>query len=113
MLNRDWGPLLEAGDVDVMAGILEEAIGELTDRHFPLVRVRKRSNESPWITKRIRRMWKRKIRLYKKAGKSRAWWETERVLQESIAEARSGFVEKMLEEGNNGKAEMRGGTHVD
>ena len=104
MLNRDWGPLTCAENVDVMVGILEEAISELTDRHFPLVRVRKRSNESPWITKKIRRLWKRKIRLYKKAGKSPAWWETERVLQESIADARTGFVEKMLEEGNNGKS---------
>lgn len=50
----DWGGLHAAGDVDEMAGTLEEVIGTLTDRRFPLVHVRKRSNESPWITKKVK-----------------------------------------------------------
>ena len=58
-----------------MAMELEEVIGKLTDRHFPLVSVRRRSNEDPWIRKTIRRLWKKKIRIYKKFGKSQSWRE--------------------------------------
>lgn len=45
-----------------MAGLLEEVIRTITEKHFPLVRVRRRSTEPPWITKRIKRLWKRKLR---------------------------------------------------
>ena len=99
----DWSKLSEADSVDGMALELEKAIAELTDRHFPMVRVRRRSNEDPWITRHIRRLWKKKIRIYKKFGKSQSWWETDRRLQEEIAQAKEAFVERLLEDGNNGR----------
>lgn len=61
MCEWDWSGLDFSGDIDEMAGRLEKVIEELTDKHFPLERVRKRSNESLWITKCVRRLWKRKI----------------------------------------------------
>ena len=48
---HDWSDL--TGGVDIMTARLRKVIGELTDRHFPLERVRKRSNEFPWITRKI------------------------------------------------------------
>ena len=104
MKDWNWEGLRKAGSADDMAKTLEETIDHLTNKHFPLARVRKRSNESPWITRRIRRMWKRKIRLYKKKGKSQAWWNTERALQERITEAKENFVERLLEDGNAGRS---------
>ena len=86
-----------------MAVELEKVIGKLTDRHFPLVRVQRRSNEDPWITRSIRRLWKKKIRIYKKFGKSQSWWETDRKLQQEIEESKEQFVERMLEDGNRGR----------
>ena len=99
----DWSELERAESVDLMADELENAIAALTEKHFPLVRVRRRSNEDPWITRRIRRLWKRKIRLYKKNGKSQAWWDTDLTLQREIASSKEAFVERMLEDGNNGR----------
>ena len=99
----DWGSNFAGVDADGMALALERVIKDLTDKHFPLVRVRKRSNEAPWITKTIRRLWKRKIRLYKKAGRCQAWWDTDRILQTKIDEAKNGFVDRILEEGGAGK----------
>ena len=64
--NWDWSGLPGLPTVDAMALELRKVIDCLTDRHFPLARVRKRSNELPWITKRIRWLWKKKIRIYKK-----------------------------------------------
>ena len=100
----DWEALRGSQDVDFMAGELERALATLTERHFPLVRVRRRSNEDPWITRSIRRLWKRKIRLYKKGGKSDQWWATDNKLQEAIATAKEKFVEKILLEGTNGRS---------
>ena len=59
MTNWDWSG--REGGVESMTTTLSEVIVSLTEKHFPLVRVRKRSNESPWITRRIRKLWRRKI----------------------------------------------------
>ena len=40
----DWSGL--GSEADAMANRLSEVVGELTEKHFPLARVRKRSNES-------------------------------------------------------------------
>ena len=104
MAATDWSPVRQSDDVNFMANHLEDVVQGLTDKHFPLVRVRKRSNESPWITRHIRRLWKKKIREYKSGGKSDKWWRIDTRLQELITNSREAFVEKMLDEGNSGKS---------
>ena len=99
----DWTALRGATSVDGMTDALEEAISVLTKRHFPLVRVRKRSNEDPWIGRSIRRLRKKNIRIYKKYGKSQSWWEVDSRLQREIAEAKELFVEKLLEDVSRGR----------
>lgn len=99
----DWGSLPEK-DVNTIWDTVEDVIAKLTNKHFPLVRVRKRSNESPRITRGVRRMWKKKIRIYKKEGKGQAWWDTDRALHKRIGASRNEFMEKMLLEGNSGRS---------
>ena len=100
----DWRPMRECSGVDDMATALEDAIATLTEKHFPLARVRRRSNEDPWINRKIRRLWKKKVRVYKKEGKSGRWWQIDADLQEEIAYSKSEFVDRLLEEGNAGKS---------
>ena len=104
MTEYDWTDLAASGTVDEMATKLQLVIEELTDMHFPLARVRKRSNELPWVTKRIRRLWKRKLQIFKKKGRSVAWWEANRALQTTLEESRNLFVDTLLEDGSNGKS---------
>ena len=98
----DWSGL--SGGVDDMADQLSGVIANLTQKHFPLARVRMRSNESPWITGKIRKLRRRKIRLYKKKGRSDAWWRADSEMQERINESGNSFVDRLLEEGGGGKS---------
>lgn len=41
-------------DVDGLAAVPEDVIKSLTEKHFPLVRVRKLPNKSPWIARSLR-----------------------------------------------------------
>ena len=100
----DWSTIETTQGVDDKCEEMQKVIQQLTEAHFPLVRVRKRSNESPWITRAIRRLWKKKIRIYKKEGRSQAWWDVDSAVQEKIESSRVNFVEKMLEEGNRGSS---------
>ena len=104
MKATDWSGILMSRDANQMTRTLEKVIDDLTNAHLPLARVRKRSNESPWITRHIRRLWKKKIREYKKNGKSDRWKQIDNDLQDRITNARKTFVELMLEEGNSGKS---------
>ena len=83
---------------------LEKKIAELTEKHFPLQRVRRRSNEDPWITRNIRRLWKKKLRIYKKGGRTDEWWATDSVLQDVIETSKENYVEKLLEDGGNNRS---------
>ena len=100
----DWRPMRDSPTVEGMTEILENAISVLTEKHFPLVRVQRRSNEDPWITRKIRRMWKKKVRVYKGEGKSAQWWQVDADLQGEIACSKSDFIERLLEEGNAGRS---------
>ena len=100
----DWETMKGMPDVNEKVKYLESVIRELTDKHFPLVRVRKRSNEDPWIHQGIRRLSKKKIRIYKKSSRSQAWWDTDSLLQREINDSKETYVEKMLSQGNSGKS---------
>ena len=104
MLAHNWETEFVGQDASQMATSLERVVGELTERHFPLVRIRKRSTEHPWITRAVRRLWRRKIRIYRKEGRSQAWWRTDGILQEKLRDARNSFVEVLLEDGNSGRS---------
>ena len=101
--SLDWSEVEAAEGVDNKAEALERTIEALTDRHFPMIRTRRRSNEPPLITHKIRRLLKKKCRIYKKEGRSQAWWATDHIMQALIAESRQEFVDKALEDGNSGK----------
>ena len=90
------------GTSDEMALRLEQKIADLTDIHFPLRRDRRRSNEDPWITRGIKRLWKKKLRIYKKGRRNDAWWATDAVLQN--AESKGTYVERLLEDGGNSRS---------
>ena len=57
------------------------------------------STEQPWITKSIKRLWKRKVRLNKR-GWYQKWLDTDARLQSELQESRKSFLKIMLEEGN-------------
>lgn len=59
----DWTSLKDCPNVHDKVHRFENAIKTLTEKHYPLVRIRKRSNEDPWISHKIRKLWKKKIRL--------------------------------------------------
>ena len=99
----EW-ELGDFGEADAMALRLEQKMAELTDKHFPLRRDRRRSNEDPWITRGIRKLWKRKLRIYKKSGRNEAWWHTDDMLQKAIDESKEAYVDRLLEDGGNSRS---------
>ena len=91
----NWGAESGAGP-DSLVLEFTEKVGQLTDKHFPLQTIRRRSNEHPWITNGIRRRAKRKKRLYRQTGRSEAWKRAEESMLREVASKRQQFVDKIL-----------------
>ena len=98
--NLNWEELLPDGlDPDEMIRIYETVLSSIVDRLFPFKTVRLRSNEAPWITNRIRRLFRRKCRVYKRDGKSRLWQQLQDRHAELLARSRKEFAERMKKGG--------------
>ena len=89
MRDTDWS-FLSTTDPDVAVEQFERTLQKITDSYYPLITIRRRSNEDPWITNGIRRRVKRKRRLYRRCGRTRAWKKADDDLQAEIDQKKTG-----------------------
>ena len=107
---RRFGEDLDATNWDVicpahlgaeeLVRAFEAHIGNLTEKHFPMKTARRRSNEAPWITNGIRRLFKLKMRVFKRERKSPLWRRLRDELWAKLEESRSLFVDRIEESGS-------------
>ena len=104
MAATDWDELLPPHlGPNALVSIFQTHTGQLVDRLFPLQRVRVRSNEPPWITHGIRRLARHKKRIFKRCGKSRAWFKLRDKIRELIAASQQQYVERVTQSGTSTK----------
>ena len=96
----DWDAMLpDSLQPDDMIEVFENKIAALVETHFPVTTYRCRSNEPPWITHGIRRISKKKKRVYKREGKSRLWCTLTGKAEEMIEKSKTEFVDRSAEAG--------------
>ena len=104
----DWCRALpDSLSADEMVSRFEQITGEMTNRLFPEVTVRCRSNDAPWVTNGIRRLSKRKARVYKREGKSRYWFRLQDKMQDLTARSKGAFVGKVRGGGMSSRAYVK------
>ena len=85
---------------------MDQTISELFQAHFPLKTIIIKSLDADWVNKGVRKMSRKKKRLYKKGGKSARWKAADAKTQTEIVKAKEEFVcrakKKMLAEGHSG-----------
>lgn len=81
-------------------------VGSIYDRSFPEKNIKTRSSDLPWVTKRIKRLARRKKRAYRKGGKTFAWRVADDIFQTELNANQVRHMEKVrkkvTEEGNTG-----------
>ena len=107
LLRTDWDLVLTGSDPDHLVDQFENYTAALTDELFPLRKVRRRSNEKPWVTDGVRRISRQKKRVYKREGKSRMWERLQEELTAKLDHSRSQFVQKARSGGMNTGAYFR------
>ena len=97
----DWNQTLPDGGPDELLAAFEAKMGEMTDRLFPLVKVKQRSSDPPWITNGIRRLSRRKARTYKEQGKSRTWLNMDYKMSQMVHNSKVTFVSNVKKGGTS------------
>ena len=95
--ERNWDGM-PPDDPDRALASFESTLQEITDRCFPLMWSRRRSNEDPWITNGIRRRARRKRRLYRRRGRNRTWRRADAAVQAEINAKKQEFIEKLIQD---------------
>ena len=104
----DWNNLLPvSSSPDELVAAFEEKTSEMMNRLFPLTSTRHRSNEDPWITDGIRKLAKRKARVYRREKKSDYWQALQRRLSKLIFYSKQQFIARVRQGGTSTKAYFR------
>ena len=94
MIATDWKIIRErdcTASAEKLALILEGYINEC----FPLKKHKIRSSDPPWITPETKRLKRRKIRTYRREGRSENYYMLRNQLEELIATNKKKYIEKV------------------
>lgn len=83
----NWGPVIGAGCSNVKAQALQDILDAITERNFPIKKIRRREDDLPWINDTAKAMVKKKDAIYKSEGKSER--------REKQREKTEAYLEKM------------------
>lgn len=97
----NWSEIMRPNmSPDELVKIYEDTVNGMVDSFFPMKTVRCRSNESPWITDGIRKLARKKNRVYRMNGKSERWLRLQEKMDEMILHSREEFVARGRSRGN-------------
>ena len=75
------------------AEMYQEAVTLAMENFFPLVTVRKKSTDCPWINNRIRKLTARRQGIYRCEGRSEKWRRLKRITDEIIKKRREAYLQ--------------------
>ena len=70
---QPWEEVYQAGDTDSKATKFQEIIETLMDRNFAWKTTTRKEGEPPWINDTLRRLWKKRRKIYDREGRSKRW----------------------------------------
>ena len=73
IIMEEWQDVLGVDGSQAKALCYQKKITGAIESFFPLITVRRKSTDAPWINARIRKMIKRRRGIYRRHGRSAAW----------------------------------------
>ena len=92
----DWA-CLDGLDPDAAVDVLNDKLQTIHRNCFPMITHRIRSCDKPWITRRIKRLIRRKKRAFKRGGKNRRWKNKRDATDREILDNKIRFFDKVKE----------------
>ena len=73
MNTQDWTSVLGARDLEEKVTVFQSTLDSLMDEHFPLKTTTRRKTDPPWVNEALRRLTKKRRRVYDREGRSKRW----------------------------------------
>ena len=89
----DWAPLVQMSSSNEKAEFYQAQVTGALERYFPLVRVRRKTSDCPWISARIRKMIKNRKGIYSREGRSKKWRRLRKVINDLIYKRKEAYLE--------------------
>ena len=90
---HDWGEVLGAVGSNSKAEAYQRLVDGAVERFFPLITVRRKSTDLPWLNAKARRWIKRRKAIYRKEGRSSAWKTINKRIEKLLGERKKKYEE--------------------
>ena len=92
--EQDWNDVYSAESSDSKAEIYQKMTMSAMTECFPLVTVKRKSTDDPWITEKIRKKIRQRKKIFKKQGRSKAWKKLKKITTKMIKFRREQYMER-------------------
>ena len=95
--NQDWSAVLSAKHVDEKEEAFHSIVGGLMDANFPLRTTTRRASDPPWVNDQIRKLCRKRRRIYDREGRSKRWKRLKKKSDELYRKRAGKYVQKQFE----------------
>ena len=93
LAGYDWAPLVQAEGSNRKAKMYQDAVTGAMEQYFPLITVRRKSTDCPWINNRVRKLISRRRGVYRREGRSAKWRRLKRLSDDLIRKRRETYLQ--------------------
>ena len=97
LAGKDWADVAATTGSNQKAEVYQREVIAALESYFPLITVRKKSTDCPWINNRIRKLISRRKGIYRREGRSSKWRRLKKVTEDLIRRRREVYLESQKE----------------
>ena len=93
LASKDWSDVARAAGSNAKAEQYQREVTGALEGAFPLITVRKKSTDCPWMNRRIRRIIARRKGVYRREGRSDKWRRLKKMSDDLIKSRRDKYLQ--------------------
>ena len=98
MIKKDWKEIIEINSVTEKAEVLQKEVMEKLEEVCPEKVLRIASDDQPWMTDKLKKIARKKERIFWKERRSERWKKINKLFQQKKKEAQTDFNKNMIEQ---------------
>ena len=97
LMKEKWGEVFAAETADEKAQIFQKTILDKLDGYLPEKEIKINVVDQPWFTAKLKKLDRKRKRIYKKEKKSFKWKQLDSEFKEEVGKAKSDFYKKIFQ----------------